>query len=189
MLIKMDFFRLRDSPSGRMNRGRSRSRSRSRNRMQSVGSIQDRLGVRNQVNGRRRMRRGPPANANGNAGATQRSRSRSRIRLNRNNFRNNNNAAPIKRSNSVNTRLGRNGPANAPQNQPIRRQRNNFRSQSRNNKKMINNNGNRLNRPLGGRIIKRKNNLKPVGLTKQVRRQNATGNAMRNAKKFKRWII
>lgn len=177
-----------------MNRGgRSRSRSRSRNNnVQNLGSIQDRLGIR-QVNGNRRMRmrRGTPANNinnnnnMNNNGATQRSRSRSRVRLNRNNFRNNSNAAPFKRSNSINARLGRNGPAlAATQNQTQIRQ-GRFRSQSRNNNKNNANNVNRFNRPLTGRIVKR-GNLKNGGVTKQVRRPNTAGNAIRNAQKFKR---
>lgn len=185
MHIKIFFFySLNDGPSGRMNRGRSRSRSRSRNNVQITGSIQDRLGNR-----RMRMRRGPPANNNNNNnGAAQRSRSRSRVRLNRNNFRNNSNAAPFKRSNSINARLGRNGPALAAattQNPQTRQRR--FRSQTRNNNANKNNanNVNKFNRPLTGRIIKR-SNLKNGGVTKQVRRPNTAGNAIRNAQKFKR---
>lgn len=161
-----------------MNRGRSRSRSRSRNRIQNTGTIQDRLGIRNQPNGRRRMRRGPPVNSNG---AVQRSRSRSRVRLNRNNFRNSN-AVPLKRSNSVNARLGRNGPSNTVQQKQTVRRR--FRSQRRINNN--NNNTTRFNRPLTGRIVKRKNTT--GGLTKQIRRPNSAGSAIRNAKKFKRYI-
>lgn len=165
-------------------RSRSRSRSRSRNRVQNV-PIQERLGF---TAGRRRMRRGGQQQQQANNGAAQRSRSRSRVRLNRNNFRNGN-QAPLKRSNSVNSRLGGNGPANIVQRQQQQQnRRRRTRSQSRGNININNNrrqgNQMRLNRPLQGRITKR-TQRKP-GLA--TIRRNAAGNAINNAKKFKRWI-
>lgn len=165
-------------------RSRSRSRSRSRNRVQNL-PIQERLGF---PAGRRRMRRGGQQQQQANNGAAQRSRSRSRVRLNRNNFRNGN-QAPLKRSNSVNSRLGGNGPANIVQRQQQQQnRRRRTRSQSRGNNNINNNrrqgNQMRLNRPLQGRITKR-TQRKP-GLA--TIRRNAAGNAINNAKKFKRWI-
>lgn len=163
-----------------MNRGRSRSRSRSRsrNRVQNV-PIQERLGF---PAGRRRMRRGGQQQQNNG-----RSRSRSRVRLNRNNFRNGN-QAPLKRSNSVNARLGGNGPANIVQRQQQQARRRRTRSQSRggnnNNNNRRQGNQTRLNRPLQGRItkrIQRKPGLATV-------RRNIAGNAIKNMKKLKRWI-
>lgn len=168
-------------------RSRSRSRSRSRNRVQNV-PIQERLGF---PAGRRRMRRGGQQQQ-ANNGTAQRSRSRSRVRLNRNNFRNGN-QAPLKRSNSVNSRLGGNGPANNVQRQNQQQIRRRTRSQSRGNNRQANNNnrqinnrrqGNRLNRPLQGRITKRTQRTPGLATT----RRNPVGNAIKNAKKFKRWI-
>lgn len=163
------------------------------NQQQSLGSVHDRLGVVRQP--RRRMRRGGMQN-NGNA--IQRSRSRSRQRLNRNNFRTN--AAPLRRSNSVNARLGNNGPQVQQQQQQIQNRRRRFRSRSRNNNmknnynanngnKIIRNNNrnrnqqNQMNRPLTGRIIKRKINRKTGMNTQRIR--NA---AAKNVKKLQRWI-
>lgn len=158
--------------------------------MQRSGSIQDRLGVR-QVTGRR-MRRGGQNNNNGIAiGQAQRGRSRSRTRLNRNNFTNNAaNPVQFRRSNSLNTRLGNNGPAAIANNQNGRRR---MRSRSRNgvnNKNQFIN----INRPQTGRIIKRKINRNVAANNNQVqrgqRRPNTFGNAAaRNAKKLQRWIL
>jgi hypothetical protein len=167
---------------------RGRSRSRSRSRLQS-GSIQDRLGVRKPQRNNMRMRR----QLNGNELHTQ--RSRSRVRLNRSNFRNTNNGSATKRSSSVNARLGQNGPPNQVQNQRRR-----FRSRSRNV------NGNKqVNRPLAGRIAKRKPIRKGNNIQQQILRKTAIRNVAQNirntrnsgirnnrinraSQNFKRWI-
>lgn len=203
--------RLNDAPS-RLRQGRSRSRSRSRSRggrMQNQnnfrsGSVHDRLGNRQTRQPRRggmqsRMRRGglQANNSNNNNNQQQqqqRSRSRSRQRINRNNFRNNN-TAPLKRSNSVNNRLGNNGPKPQVQQQNIRRFRS--RSRSRNNLNNSNNNRrnsfgnnnkninrNQTNRPLTGRIVKRRINRRTGANVQPIR--NA---AARNVKKLQRWIL
>lgn len=188
--------RLNDAPS-RINRGRSRSRSRSRNRIQNTGSIQDRLGIRQGPN---RMRRSIQNQRNG-AGQQQqqRGRSRSRTRLNRNNFRpQQQQQAQLRRSNSVNARLGNNR-----QVRNRSRSRNNFKQNAGQLRRsgsinarlgtakrriVAGNRINQFNRPMTGRIIKRKVNRK-VG----VRKANAVGNvgnaAARNAKKLQRWIL
>lgn len=143
-------------------RGRSRSRSQSRNRVQQVGSIIDRLGIRQP---RKRMRQGQNVAQQQQQQQRGRSRSRGRVRLNRNNF---NNRAPstqaqqFKRSNSVNGRLGNNGPAQ------IRRRRR-FASNTRNPNTQI-------NKPIGGRIIKR-NPRNQVGARIQ-RNVRKNGNAL-----------
>ncbi|KAG5679665.1 hypothetical protein PVAND_009220 [Polypedilum vanderplanki] len=188
------FIPLNDAPS-RINRGRSRSRSRSRNRMQNTGSIQDRLGVRK---GPSRMRQSIQNRGGQQQQQQQRGRSRSRNRLNRNNFKQQQpqNNAIRRRSNSVNARLGNNGPArnrsrnNLKQNSVQLRRSNSInarlgnvkgRAASRNR-----NNRNQLNRPMTGRIIKRKANQqnRKIG----VRKANAiVGNAAaRNVKKLQR---
>jgi len=164
----------------------------------NTGSIHDRLGNRQP---RRRMRRGglqATFNHNNinNQQQQQRSRSRSRQRLNRNNFRNNN-TTPVRRSNSVNARLGNNG----PQQQVQQNRRGRFRSRSRNNMNNNNNvnrrsnsannnannnrniNRNQINRPRTGRIVKRRVNFKTGTNPQQVR--NA---AARNVNKLQRWI-
>lgn len=156
--------------------------------MQPTGSIIDRLGVRAPP---RRMRRGPPQNQNNGAPQQQRSRSRprSRVRLNRNNFNNrngNNQAAPMKRSNSVNARLGNAGSA------PIRRRRG-FATNTRNP-------NTQLNKPLGGRIVKRNPRNPAAGRVQRNVRKNANqlggnarngpnANARRGGKIIKRWIL
>jgi len=153
------FVPLNDTPRRNNNfRGRSRSRSQSRNRMQPTGSIIDRLGVRAPP---RRMRRGPPQNNNGAQQQRSRSRPRSRVRLNRNNFnnRNGNNQAPMKRSNSINARLGNAGSA------PIRRRRG-FATNTRNP-------NTQLNKPLGGRIVKRNPRNPAAGRVQRNVRKNA----------------
>lgn len=171
-------------------RGRSRSRSQSRNnnnsnRNQQTGSIIDRLGIRSP---RGRMRRGPANNRGpSNNGAQQqqrgRSRSRSRVRLNRNNFNNNNrnnpnNQSQTRRSNSVNARLGQAVPAQI-------RRRPRFTSQTRTA-------NTQLNKPFGGRIVKR-TQRNPVGarIQRNVRKNGPVlgiNNARRGGKTFKRWI-
>lgn len=169
--------RLNDGPRRKM-RGRSRSRSQSRNRNQQTGSIIDRLGARQP---RGRMRRGSAVANGGQQQQRGRSRTRSRVRLNRNNFSNNrnaNNQAPLRRSNSVNARLGNNGPTQ------IRRRRR-FVSQSRNP-------NTQLNKPIGGRIVKR-NTRNPIGarIQRNIRRNgnaNALGANARRGKIVKRWI-
>jgi hypothetical protein len=119
--------------------------------------------------------------ANGNQQQLQRSRSqqqqqrsrsrpRSRVRLNRNNFNQNQNA--FKRSNSINARLGNNGPA-----QIRRRQR-------------LTSNSQQLNRPMTGRIIKR-TQKKAVGARVQRNIRNGVangGNNRRGGRVVKRWI-
>jgi hypothetical protein len=182
---------LKDEPSNNNFRGRSRSRSRSRARSQSrgrsqsrnrnqqlqqqqqqKGSVLDRLGFQ----GRGRMRRGPQP---------QRNRSRSRVKLNRNNFTNN---QQLKRSNSRSNL--------APQRQQLRR------TNSRNNLATQNNRGNsrarpaglgganqirrrarnpttQLNRPIGGRIVKK--TARNVGQLNNNRRRGSLKN-------INRWI-
>jgi hypothetical protein len=119
--------------------------------------------------------------------------------LNRNNFANNNNnnrnannqQAPLRRSNSVNARLGSNGPA---QNRR-RRLASNTRNQNT-----------QLNKPMSGRIVKR-NPRKQIGTgprqigtgpRKQngiararniVRNGNALGVNPRRGRIVKRWIL
>ena len=148
------------------------------------------------------MGRGQQALANGAQQQQQRSRSRprSRVRLNRNNFnnRNGNNQQQqqpqMKRSNSVNARLG-----NVRPTQTRRR----FASNTRNP-------NTQLNKPLGGRIAKRnpRNPRNPVGARVQrtVRKnanqlrgnarnalngnaRNTLGANVRRGKIIKRWIL
>lgn len=154
-------------------RSQSRARSQSRGRQQTV-SITDRLGVRQP---RGRMRR---ASVGGAKQQTSRSRPRSRVRLNRNNFANNRNAAnqaqPMRRSNSVNARLGNNG-----SNQTRRRGRmtSNVRNQN-----------NQLNRPITGRIVKRKAAGARIPRANQNVRKNGAALAVnaRRGRIVKRWI-
>lgn len=138
------------------------------------------------------MGRGPPS-ANG-APQQQRSRSRprSRVRLNRNNF-NNNQQTINKRSRSVNSRLGSVGPA------PTRR-RGRFATNTR-----THNPNTQLNKPLGGRVMKRKprnpiagrvqkqNTGRPVRKNPNQFRGNALnaigGANARRGKIIKRWIL
>ncbi len=157
-------------------RSRSRSRSRSRNVIQNV-PVQERLGF--PAGGRRRMRRGNQQLNLMNGAQRSRSRSRSRVRLNRSNFQNGNQNMR-KRSNSVNSRLGANGPTN---NQMQGNRRRRLLSQNRGGNVGMKRNQSRLNRTMQGRITK----LKRPG--NAIIRRNQAGNAIRNAKKFKRFII
>lgn len=187
------FVPLKDEPSRARSRGRSRSRSRSRNRsqqriqpqqqrqrsqqrqpqQQQRGSVLDRLGYPAggaARQGRGRMRRGPPANQP----QQQRSRSRSRVKLNRGNFANN---QQLKRSNSkmnlaphqqqqqaqkrrANSRARRpGGVVGGGANQLRRQPRNSVNS--------------RLNRPVGGRIVKRTTNARAGQVQKMKQRRGA----------------
>jgi hypothetical protein len=210
-LINIFLIRLNDAPS-RINRGRSRSRSRSRSRnraAQNTGSIQDRLGVRK---GMSRMRRSFQNGAGQQQQQQQqqrgRSRSRSRPRLNRNNFKQQQqqqqqNAAPLRRrSNSVNARLGNNNNSSRPVRNRSRARNNSTQQNAGQIRRSGSVNGrlgtaakgravgkqrfiqNQMNRPMTGRIVKRKVNRKVP-----VRKANAFGNAAaRNVKKLQRWI-
>lgn len=172
--------RSRSRSQSRNNNNNARSRSQSRNRNQQTGSIIDRLGVRSTRGGGSRMRRGGAHNVVQQQ-QRGRSRSRSRVRLNRNNFNNrnnnnfNNNQSQIRRSNSVNARLGNGGPTQ------IRRRR--FASNNRNQ-------NTQLNKPIGGRIVKRtpKTNT-GARIQRNVRKTGpALGVNPRRGKIFKRWI-
>lgn len=162
-------------------RSRSRSRSQSRARSQSRGrqqavSITDRLGVRQ---ARGRMRRASIGGQNQQQ-QTSRSRPRSRVRLNRNNFAANRNAAnqaqPKGRSNSVNARLGNRGPSQT-------RRRGRMASNARQP-------NTQLNRPIAGRIVKRKAAGPRIQRNKQNARKNGTALAVnaRRGRVVKRWI-
>lgn len=182
---------------GQQQNGRSRSQSRNRNQ-QAGGSITDRLGVRQP---RRRMRGGAANQGNGGQQQQQRSRSRpqSRVRLNRNNFangnRNNNNnqVSQMRRSNSVNARLGSSGPrnGNVPKNTngpALNRRR--LASKNRGQIQTPQNNRSQfINRPMRGRIVKQ-TKLNGVGRArKPMRNGNALGVNPRRGLPAKRWIL